>query len=124
MPRLPGVAVVVVPLVVGCGAGASTPGTHVEAVSVHRSLGCAGWFQQIGHVVSAHLTLIGSVHTVTISATLLSGASASSLRTAVPPNTTRRTFRLPEVDGTVASAVATVTGASAVTATCLLGNPH
>lgn len=114
----------VVPLVAGCGAGASTTATHVEALSVHRSLGCAGWYEQSGSTLVTHLTFVGPVRTVSISATALDGAPVPTAQRTVPAGTTTTTVRILHASGVIASATATVADGSAGRATCPLVNPH
>ena len=112
-------------LLTGCGGAAATTATHVEALSVHRDLGCSGWYEVTGKTLAAHLTFTGPVREVVVRTMSDNGQSPTDdVKEQVPQGSVRRTVYIPGVTRIVTATQATVDDGSAARATCALSIPH
>ena len=122
-------AVALVALVAVGGAGCSsahpsTP-TRVEGLAVHRSVGCAGWFEVTGQKLAAHLSFTGPVRNVVIRTMSDNGeAPTDDVTVHVPAGVQQRVVYVAGVTRIVTATQATVDNGSTARATCALAIPH
>lgn len=112
-------------MLAGCGGSAATTATHVEALSVQRSLGCSGWYETTGEVLAAHLVFAGPVRHAVVNARFVnSDQTQRLLSAAISPGATRRTLRVAGVTDVLAAVQVLVDNGSGAQAACELASPH